>query len=138
MSNRLTYDGMEEFKAALRQLPVELSRDGGDIVVRRSQEALDEIVEQYQNHSHSGNLASHVRLEVQQQSAGARAVLKSTAKHAVIFENGTQVRKNAAGKNLGAMPPAHIFVPTARRKRAEMVEDLVDLLKRAGLEVSLG
>jgi hypothetical protein len=134
--NKLAWDGMDEFKAALRKLPKELSDDGGDIVVDHATEAGSDIRAQYEASAVSGNLAAHVKVDVQQTAAGARALVKSTAKHAVIYENGTQVRKNAAGKNLGAMPPAHVFVPTVIRARRAMTAKLIDLLERAGLEVS--
>ena len=138
MGNRLRFSGMEEFRAALRKLPVALSREGGDIVVARATEAGDEIRDAYERHRDSGNLASHVKVDVQQRPTGASAVVKSTAKHARIFESGTQVRKNAKGQNRGAMPPGNIFIPVVVRKRKEMTEDLTGLLEQSGIEVHGG
>ena len=66
---------------------------------------------------------------------GAALIVKSTAKHAYIFENGTQVRKNAKGANRGAMPPGRVFVPTVIRKRKQMLQELKYLLVQAGLDV---
>lgn len=135
-NNRLTYDGMEEFKQALRQLPEEMSQEGGDIVIARAEEAGDDIKTAYEASAVTGDLAKKVRVKVLSRDAGAAAVVESTARHAYIFENGTQIRKTKAGKNLGAMPPANIFVPTVIRKRRAMVDDLKGLMTSKGLEVS--
>jgi hypothetical protein len=136
--NRLNYDGMEEFKQALRQLPAELSQDGGDIVVRHAEDAGDDIRSQYAASAVTGDLAKKVRVRVLSREAGAAAIVESTAKHAYIYENGTQIRKTKNGKNLGAMPPAHVFVPTVIRARRAMVGDLKDLMTNKGLEVTGG
>lgn len=138
-SNRMTWDGMEEFKAALRQLPEELTGEGGDIVIAHAETAGDDVRSAYAAAAGTGNLAKNVRVIVRDAGrAGVVAEVKSTAKHAFIYENGTQIRKNKAGKNLGAMPPGNIFVPTMIRERKAMVEDLKDLMETKGLEVSGG
>jgi hypothetical protein len=127
---------MAEFKAALRNLPDELSGEGGDIVLRRADEAAQDIRSAYPEVT--GNLKSHVVIKVIPSPAGASAVVKSTAKHAFLYENGSQARHTDIGANRGAMPPAHIFIPMMVRKRLAMVGDLTALLKRAGLEVRHG
>lgn len=137
-NNRLEWDGMEEFTAALRQLPPELSQEGGDIVVSHAETAGDDVRAAYDASAVTGRLVKGVRVEVQSREAGALVVVKSTAKHAFIFEHGTQIRKNRHGKNLGAMPPGNIFVPTVIRERRAMVEDLKDLMRGKGLEVTGG
>lgn len=136
--NRLVWDGMEEFKAALRQLPKELSGEGGDIVVEHAHTAGEDIRAHYEASAVSGNLAKHVKVEVESRAAGASAIVKSTAKHGIIYENGTQIRKTKGGLNRGAMPPAHVFIPTVIRERRAMVEDLKDLMRTKGLEVTGG
>jgi len=137
-NNRLTWDGIEAFKSALRQLPSHLSGRGGDIVVARAHEAGEEVRQGYALHEHTGNLEQHVVVEVESRAAGAVAIVKSTARHAYIFEIGTQIRKTKSGANRGAMPPGNVFVPTVVRKRRAMVEDLKALMTESGLEVSGG
>lgn len=132
------WDGMEEFKAALRELPDKLSKPGGDIVIAKAEEAAEDVRAHYAAAAVTGNLEKHVRVEVLSRDAGAAAVVKSTAKHAYIYEHGTQIRKNKAGKYLGAMPPANVFVPTMIRARGDMVEELKDLMRDNGLEVRGG
>lgn len=136
--NRFEFDGMEAFKAALRQLPEELSQEGGDIVVARGEAAGSDIRAHYQAAAVTGNLAKGVRVQLVSRTAGAEVVVKSRAPHAFIYEHGTQVRRTANGKNLGSMPPAHVFVPTMIRARREMTDDLIDLMERNGLEVTGG
>lgn len=136
--NRLLWDGMAAFSAALRALPDELSGEGGDIVVSHATTAGDDIRAHYEASAVSGNLAKHVKVEVVSRAHGAVAVVKSTAKHGIIYENGTQIRKTKDGINRGAMPPANVFVPTVIRERRAMVEDLKDLMRTKGLEVSGG
>lgn len=138
MATRFEWSGLDELKAALRRLPAELAQEGGDIVVRRATEAKEEIVDRYAGHRESGNLESHVKVDVDQRPTGASAVVKSTAKHAFIFEHGTQVRRDSKGRNRGAMPAANIFVPVMIRKRRAMNEDHANLLRQKGLEVTGG
>lgn len=136
--NELELRGLAELYAALRRLPEELRERGGQIVTENADEAADEIRAGYTAHKHTGNLADHVKVvKVDGASGkyGAAAIVKSTAKHAYIFENGTQVRKNAKGANRGAMPPGHVFVPIVIRKRRQMYQELQYLLVQAGLDV---
>ena len=138
-NNRLTWDGMEAFLAALRQLPSHLGGRGGDIVIARAHEAAEEVRQGYALHEHTGNLEQHVVVSVQHRNrGGAQAIVKSTARHAYIFEIGTQIRKTKSGANRGAMPPGNVFIPTVIRKRRTMVDDLKALMTEAGLEVSGG
>jgi hypothetical protein len=137
-NNRFEFDGLDEFKAWLRRLPVHLRDDGAVLVEQRGDEAFDAIHAQYTAHKHSGNLANHLVQEVEVSKFGASVVIKNTAKHAVIFENGTQIRKNKGGANRGAMPAGNIFIPVMQRKRRAMYDDLIELLKSADLEVVVG
>lgn len=138
MSNRLELKGLAELYTALRRLPEELRDRGGQIVHESADEAGDEIRSAYRSHEVTGNLADHVTVvhaDDARSRFGTAAIVKSTAKHAYIFENGTQIRKNAKGKNLGAMPPGNIFVPTVIRHRRSMYQELKFLVTQAGLEV---
>jgi hypothetical protein len=136
--NKLTIEGLEELRAALRQLPQELADEAGPIVLTLAQYAADEMDQKYAAHEWTGNLRNG--LSVTRDDAyirfGARAVVKNRAPHAWWAENGTQIRKTSTGANRGAMPPIHVFVPSAIRWRRAMVEQLKGLVRRAGLVVS--
>lgn len=131
-NNRIVWDGLEDLKAALRALPAELAADASSIVTGAAQEAADAIRSAYP--ARTGNLKDHVLVTgVSAGTYGAGAVVKNTAKHAWIFENGTQARHTSLGANRGSMPPGHVFIPTVIRKRREMYERLKAVLVSHGL-----
>src|SRR3954452_23875684 len=133
-NNRLRWDGLQELREALRMLPAELAGRASPIVLAHAQGAHDEIEANYPERT--GNLKDHLVLAKQDIGRfGAGAVLKNTAKHAWIYENGTQARHNALGANRGSMPPAHNFIPRVQRWRRKMYEALKQLLVGHGLRV---
>lgn len=139
MSSRVELKGMEEFKAALRNLPANLQREGEVIVMAQAEEARRTIQLGYPE-GPTGNLKRGVSLERAASQFGAAAIVKARAKHAWIFENGTQNRRTSKGANRGRMPkasPSEAFIPKAIRARRRMVAALVDLVRKAGFEVSL-
>lgn len=133
--NRLVFHGLEELKADLRNLPAELASEASQIVVESANGAATEIVATYPERTR--NLKRGVKVQM---LTGTRffvgAVVKNTAKHAWIFENGTQARHTALGANRGAMPAGRVFVPTVLRWRRRMYEQLTALLERHGLRVT--
>jgi hypothetical protein len=133
--NKLTFDGLAELRDALRRLPDELKVEAQHIVAGAANGAAAEIRQKYP--SRTGNLVSGVSVRPSEVSHfGAGAIVVNRAKHAFIFENGTQARHNAIGANRGSMPPGHVFVPIVIRKRRQMYEDLKDVLAQNGLQVS--
>lgn len=133
--NTLTFQGLDELRAALRALPDDLTGEAGHIVEGAANGAAVDIKTAYP--SRTGNLRDGVT--VTQVAAGkyaAGAVVKNTAKHAYIFENGTQARHTAIGANRGSMPAGHVFIPTIIRERRKMYDALKDVLVRHGLIVS--
>lgn len=135
MSVKLNWDGLADLKDALRRLPEELTSDGSGIVTSTGNEAEREIVSAYP--SRTGNLKKGVRVsKVEGGRFGAGVTVKNTAKHANIFENGTQARHNALGANRGSMPPGHVFIPIMSRKRRQMYDELKQMLVEHGLKVS--
>jgi hypothetical protein len=133
--NRLRLD-FEEIRAGLRQLLADTSATGeaGHIVEATANGAASSIRSSYP--VRTGNLRDHVTVEAQMSGFSAGAIVINRAKHAAIFENGTQARHTAIGANRGSMPPGHVFVPIVIRKRRQMYEQLKDLLTRSGLQVS--
>jgi hypothetical protein len=133
MSNRLTWSGLAELRDELRRLPAELAGEASAIVIGAAEGAKADM--HYPRRT--GNLADH--LYVTKAPAGiygAGAVVKNTAKHAWLFENGTQARHTAIGANRGSMPPGHVFLPAVIRRRRAMYDQLKALLVRHGLVVS--
>lgn len=136
-NNRLVFNGLAELKAALRALPEELTGEASNIVDGTVNGAAVEIRSGYAKHSRSGRLQGGVIVtRVDRGKFTAGAIVKNTAKHAAIFENGTQARHTDLGANRGSMPPGHVFVPVVIRRRRSMYQSLKDLLVRKGLQVS--
>ena len=137
MGNRFVFDGLAELKAALRALPAELTREASSIVEANANSAAVEIRTEYGKHNVTGHLQGGVIVtHVDKGKYSAGAIVKSAAKHAAIFENGTQARHTDLGANRGAMPPGHVFIPIIMRKRRQMYDQFRAMLERVGLVVS--
>lgn len=133
-NNRLKFEGLDELKASLRRLPFDLRDEASLTVEIAAEDAAEVIRSKYPRRT--GNLAEHVEVQIVQGSrAFAGAIIKNTAKHSFIFENGTQARHTDIGANRGSMPPGHVFIPAVIRARRTMYERLRDMLRRKGLKV---
>lgn len=131
-------EGLTELRNALRNLPEDLARDAAEIVVNVAEGAKAEIVSGYPQ-GRTGNLKGGVTVHRSHAQFTSQAIVKSRAKHAHLFEFGTKARKTANGVNRGRMPkaPAHqAMIPVVIRKRRQMVQQLIELVRRAGFEVS--
>lgn len=134
MSARLTFDGLAELKAQLRELPEALTTEGGHMVEARANSATATIKAGYP--TRTGNLRDGMDVHHSRSRFGARSVVINTDKDAQVYEHGSQARHNRFGANRGSMPPDPIFTRTVIRQRRALYEtDLVDLLTRNGLTV---
>ena len=136
-STELQIHGLDELRQALRRLPPELVRDAGPIVHAAAEETGRSIRATYEAHRKTGNLAEHVAIDIAGDAVSATARVRSTAKHAWLFERGSGPRRWAKnGKATGVMPATPTLVPIAVRRRSIMVAALVDLVEKAGLTVT--
>jgi len=131
----LTISGLTELREALKKLPPELVRDAAVLVDAEANEAARQITAGYPT-GPTGNLKAHVVVEIATDAVSARARVKSTAKHAHIFEYGTAARRWANGKSTGRMPVGGVFVPIVIARRRVLVAALIELVERAGLKVT--
>lgn len=154
MSVKLKLDGVATLAETLRGLPLEL-RDGAlPIVGAEVDRAEEEIRAAYPigptkkvngRMVPGGNLRAGLR---QDRSGGglnfgARVVLKNTAKHAFLFEAGSEfrhpdpawVRRTRRGGSRGRMPAGKVFIPAVIRARARMVTALIAYVEKAGFHV---
>lgn len=137
MSNNRLDLNLAELREALRNLPSELAGEASNVVEGAANGAAVAIRSTYGSHRRSGTLQDSVVVEHSNPGPfAAGAVVKATAKHAHLYEWGTQARHTAIGANRGSMPPAHAFVPAVVKARRGMYEKLKDLLERHGLVVS--
>jgi hypothetical protein len=131
----VTWTGLSELIADLRNLPADLATEAAGIVVSAGNSAAQEARDNYPDRT--GDLRDHVVVKpIDFGQFGAGVLVQNTSKLAYIFENGTQARHTQLGANRGSMPPGHVFVPAMERWRHTMYERLKDLLVRHGLAVS--
>jgi len=132
-ANALEILGLDELREALRKLPPELVHEGAAIVHAHAAETARQVEASYP--VATGNLKTHVVVDVETSASYATARVRSTAYHAWMYEHGTGDR-SYNGQDRGRMPAAHTFIPIAIRRRALMVSALIELVERAGLTVS--
>lgn len=134
-NNRLVFDGLDDLRTQLRDLPSELTGEASHLVEGAANGAATDIKGAYP--VRTGNLRDG--LTVTHFSGGkfsAGALVKNTAKHSWLFENGSQARHTSIGANRGSMPAGHVFIPIVMRARRQMYEALKLMLVRHGLAVS--
>ena len=145
MSVRLQWQGMNEFKEALRKLPEHLADEAAGIVVAAAQNVAREVEAGYPQ-GPTGNLKRGVTISQERGLVSTAAQVKSRAPHAGWFEdfrsgrrNPPRPRKTKRGWNRGIMPIAPISqqaIPKFIRARARMIQALVALLEREGFLIS--
>jgi Bacteriophage HK97-gp10, putative tail-component len=139
MPNSVRWDGLEEFRRALRNLPDALAGEAVREAESSANAATFEIRSAYGAHRYTGRLQASVGVEEQQVPFGFRFVVRARAKHAHLFEFGTQARHyftvRGVRKLVGAMPPARIFIPTMIKHRRQLYGRLVAMMQRHGLLV---
>lgn len=138
MAGTLRFDGMAEFRAALRRLPEDLAVEASGIVKATAEGVAAQVKGNYPT-GRTGNLVRGVTVtHFENGKVAAGAVVKSTAKHAFIFERGTKPRKTSRGFNRGQMPEApesQRMIPVVVRFRRRMVDQLIAMMERHGLTV---
>lgn len=138
MSARVVWEGLDEYRDALRRMPQSLTQEAHAIVVAHAEYAEREIEDGYPV-GPTGNLRKRVTLEVNTSRFSAGARVRSRAPHAGLFESGTKKRKTRKGYNRGAMPQApeaQRMIPKAIRHRRRMMQALFAMLEREGLIVT--
>lgn len=131
----VAFVGLTELQTALLRLPEHLAEEAAEIVDDAAERAMASAFQGYARRT--GNLRRGLKKEQKFIGRyGAAVVVKNTAKHAWIYENGTQARHTRIGANRGVMPPGHAFIPAAERSRARMYRELSDMLVREGFLVS--
>lgn len=137
-ANRLEFDGLDDLRSALRQLPADMASQGASIVETTAARVGADVVRNYP--SRTGTLQRRVRVDhgVSARS-GVSAIVRSAAPHASLYEFGTEARRTGAGANRGRMPvgpESSRLIPQAIRARRRMTDELTALVRAAGFEVS--
>jgi hypothetical protein len=145
METQFVFTGLREFKAALRNLPKDLTGEASREIQGTGNAAIVTLRTIYGKHSISGDLQDKVRGEVRAKGEyGAAFVVTNGSKIAWLFDNGSVARHyitkrgktHDTGTMWGKTPPQHAFVRTMMQARKAMYDALADILRRHGLEVS--
>ena len=132
--NRLRFDGLDKLITDLRNLPETLRTEAGHLIEATANGAAVKVRSAYGKHRRSGNLQDHVVVDHKTTAFGVRSVVRSTARHAHLFEFGTKARHKGLKPSIA---PAHpTFIPIMEADRREMYERLKEFVARQGLEVS--
>lgn len=136
--NHFRFTGLDEFREGMRHL-AEMGRSGEatHIVEAAANGAATRMRTEYGKHRRTGNLQKGVVVEHAYSAFGSASTIKNTARHASLYENGTQARHTAIGADRGSMPAGHVFIPAMIRARREMEAELKALLERLGLVVTV-
>ena len=155
MSVRLLFEGMNELRDALHNLPNELALEAREVVSNAATDAMRETVNAYPIRTTNvnpgihrkttyfppGNLRRRVTIVNKSNNASALSVVRSAAPHAHLFEDGTARRTNSKGANRGSMPKAplsELMIPKVIRIRRRMYEQLIAIVRAAGFVVAEG
>lgn len=132
----LKWEGLEELKAALRQLPAELTGQAAKIVEAAANRAEADARLNYPV-GKTGNLRDGMGQIERDDSAnfGYRITVINKAPHAWIYEYGTQARHRGL-KTWRPMPVGNVFVPAMERNRRWMYDQFRALLREQGLGVT--
>lgn len=137
MSTSVQWTGIEEFRAWLQSLPSDAAGEADHIVQGEANAAAVQIRSRYP--SRTGNLLRNVFVNKRTSRTGIVSyVVRNPAKHAAIFEYGTQARHTKLGANRGSMPPGHVFIPIILQRRRTMYLLLKDMLVRFGFTKVFG
>ncbi len=146
MPNGFVFEGLDELREALQNLPAELTDEASAIVFDAGNAAADTVRAIYERHEVTGHLANAVSVSAQTTGEyGAGVVIKVADPIAWLYDNGSQARHyitkakgvtHETGKMWGGTPPTHAFSGTMARGRRAMWGQLKDLLVSHGLVVS--
>lgn len=134
-NNRLLMSGLDELRAALRQLPETLKEEAREIVRDAAEDARIAVDAGYAKHVVTGSMRGGLKKTDITKGLVPGALLTNTDPEANIFEHGSQIRKTRTGTS-NPLPPGRIFIPIVVRTRRDMNGKLINLVRRQGFEVS--
>lgn len=131
-------EGLTELANQLEALPTDLQREARAITLQRARAAMEQIRARYPARTGDGpkSLRNRLKINTEESTFAASAIVVNTLPLAALFEFGTQARHKALGASTGAMPAGHVFIPiTVKERRAMYNDDFRALLEKAGLTV---
>jgi hypothetical protein len=124
--------GFTELQDTLKALPAGIEKDAAQIVQQAASDASRQIAQAYPL-GKTGNLRKGISVVGTRGGGAQRAIVRSAAPHAHLFEYGTKQRQTKKGANRGAMPKAptnEAMIPIIVRVRNRMRQQLTDMVVR--------
>jgi hypothetical protein len=136
-NNRLEWTGLDELRSALMKLPEEFGHEGAEMIDDTTEVTAASLIQSYPL-GDTGNLRKGVKHTVTRDRFGAVGQVKSTSPHSHLWEWGTQSRQTRKGWKRGKAPSHKPdgLVPIAQRERRKLNIKLLELVRRAGFEIS--
>lgn len=137
MSAKIVVEGLSELQTWLRQLPVHLTAEAFNVIDDTVEVTAAQLTQSYPL-GDTGNLRKGVKTDMTSSNFGVAGIVRSTSKHAHLWEFGTQSRKTKKGWSRGKAPSHKELglVPIAQRNRKRMNAQLIEIVKKAGFEIS--
>ena len=137
----LVFEGLEQLRKDLLNLPTELQAEAGHIVEAHANAAAARIKSVYADHWLTGELTKKVTVDFDLTTGvAASAVIKNTSRLAYIFENGSEARHyithNGVQHLTGKMPAGNVFIPRVMQERRNMYQDIAAMVAAKGLTVT--
>lgn len=139
---KVQWNGLDEFRQLLRDLPTALRDDADDILIEAANRAESEIRHGYTRKS--GALLDGLSQTRRAGRFGIVIRLRNTAAHAWLWDNGSQARhyytrrrgvRHDTGAMWGKRPAPHTFDRAVLASRRRMFEELKAMLRAHGLDV---
>ena len=133
---RMTWTGLQEFRAALEAMPAALQAEAQDALAGLGDQTKAAMIAAYPEKS--GRLRSGLTVTPLADANAAGVRITNLAPDAAIFEVGSRgkVRHTRTGASRGILKPGNVFRPTMARARRQIAPLLYALLEREGLEPS--
>jgi hypothetical protein len=138
MSASVRWEGLDELRAQLRNLPAELTAEASHIVQGTANAAIVDMRAEYP--------AGELRDKLYQSTVGRGVygvgiLIKNSSGWAWHWDHGTALRHRSksggsTGAEWGGKTPPHTFARNMAQKRRLMYDQLKALLERTGLRVS--
>lgn len=137
MSVTVKWDGLDQFKKDLRNLPEDLAEEAADPVEDAAEFTASSLRQSYPI-GDTGNLRGGVVVTTERNRFGVASMVKSKSPHAHLWEFGTENRKTRQGwaRGISGEHEQQGLVPIAARNRRRMYDALMGVLQKAGFQVS--
>jgi hypothetical protein len=138
VSASVRWEGLDELRAALRNLPAELTAEASQIIDTTADTAMSAMLAEYP----AGQLRDRLtRKTLTMGTFGTGVQIKNASGWAWAWEHGTKLRHRiksggSTGAEWGGSTPPHTFVRNMTQPRRAMFDQFKALLERAGLRVS--